>query len=223
MSQAITVEPDMSHTEQQLGAVEAVLLTSDKPVGAGRLAEACGLADAAAVKEAIAALNAAYDETGRSFRIEPVAGGFRVMTRPAFADAVSAVRGMREQHRLSRAAIETLSIIAYRQPITRASVESIRGVSCGDILRTLLERRLVSIVGRAEELGRPILYGTSRHFLEVFGLASLRDLPQVAELFPGVAEGEAEPAAPIADGPGAGGRSGGGEGAGSGGDSGGAG
>ena len=83
--------------------------------------------------------------------------------------------------RLSRAALETLSIIAYRQPVTRASLEAIRGVACGEILRALLERRLVMIKGRAEELGRPMLYGTTKHFLDVFGLSSLKDLPKPEE------------------------------------------
>ena len=104
------------------------------------------------------------------------------MTLPDYARAVAAIRGPKDAGRLSRAALETLSIVAYRQPITRAELEAIRGASSGEILRTLLDRRLVSITGRAEEPGRPILYGTSKRFLEVFGLSSVKDLPSPKEI-----------------------------------------
>ncbi|MEO1128393.1 MAG: SMC-Scp complex subunit ScpB [Planctomycetota bacterium] len=173
-------------------AVEAVLLAVDKALPPARIAEALGLdaGGAAAVREAVDQLNLQYEQTGRSFRIEQVAGGYRVMTLPAYAGPVAAIRGMRESHRLSRAAIETLAIVAYRQPVTRVAVETIRGVACGEVLRTLLERRLITIVGRAEELGRPMLYGTSKHFLEQFGLASIKDLPPVGDVFPEI---ETEP------------------------------
>ncbi|MBL0928361.1 MAG: SMC-Scp complex subunit ScpB [Phycisphaerales bacterium] len=175
--------------EEIPAAVEAVLLAMDKPIGAALIAQAVGLADAGAakaVKAAVEALNTSYDAGGRSFRIEQVSGGYRIMTRARFAPAVAAVRGLRETHRLSRAAVETLAIIAYRQPITRVTIEAIRGVACGEVLRTLLEKRLIDIAGRAEELGRPMLYGTSKRFLEIFGLASLKDLPAVGEVFPGL-------------------------------------
>jgi segregation and condensation protein B len=195
-------------------AVEAILLTLDKPVPAIRLAEALGLAtppppapaesenapeDAkprrrrskpkddgsggvAAIESAVADLNRAYEFTNRSFRVEAVAGGYRIMTLPAFAPVLAAFHRSRASARLSRAAVETLAIIAYKQPITRATLEAIRGVSCGEVLRSLMERRLVVIKGRAEELGRPILYGTSKEFLDAFGLASLKDLPTATEL-----------------------------------------
>ena len=179
--------------EDRLDAgVEAVLLSVDKPLPAGRIAEALGLdrAGAAGVKDAVDRLNEAYEREGRSFRVEQVAGGFRVMTLPEFAGAVAAVRGLRESQRLSRPAIETLAIVAYKQPVTRVQVEAIRGVACGEVLRTLLDRRLVAIVGRAEELGRPMLYGTSKRFLEVFGLASTKDLPPVGDVFPGLDAGD---------------------------------
>ena len=99
------------------------------------------------------------------------------VTTAAFADAIAAFQTGKAQRRLSRAALEALSIIAYRQPVTRAEVEAIRGVACGEVLRSLLERRLIAITGRAEEVGRPMLYGTSKRFLEVFGIAGIRDLP----------------------------------------------
>ncbi len=162
------------------GAIEAILLSVDRPAPASKLAEAVLPGDDQAeqhVREAIAALNASYAESGRAFRIERLAGGFRIMTNPEYADAIAAFRGARARTSLSRAAIETLAIVAYRQPVTRAQLEAIRGVACGEVLRTLLDRRLLTVVGRAEELGRPMLYGTTRQFLDSFGLASLKDLP----------------------------------------------
>ncbi|MCW5775102.1 MAG: SMC-Scp complex subunit ScpB [Phycisphaeraceae bacterium] len=173
--------------------LEAVLLSVDRPVPASRLAEVLGVVpDGAGAREAlrsegvirsgVEALNAEYERSGRAFRIESVAGGYRLMTLPRHAGVVSRFHGSRASSRLSRAALETLAVIAYRQPVTRAEVEAIRGVACGEVLRTLLERRLIAITGRAEELGRPMLYGTSRQFLDAFGLASIKDLPTVAEL-----------------------------------------
>lgn len=171
------------HDRALLGAVEAILLTADRPASSARIAEAIGLDTedgAARVGELIDALNAEYDAGDRAFRIERVAGGVRLVTSPEHADAVASFHNLGAASRLSRAAIETLAIVAYRQPITRAQIEDIRGVACGEVLRTLLERRLVAIAGRAEEVGRPILYGTTRQFLEGFGLATLKDLPPVA-------------------------------------------
>lgn len=133
---------------------------------------------------AIEGLNAEYERTGRTFRIELLAGGYRVMTLPQFAQVIADFHRARLAAKLSRPAIETLAIIAYKQPITRAQLEAIRGVSCGEVLRALIERKLVAIKGRAEELGRPLLYGTHPKFLEHFGLASIKDLPTLAELKP---------------------------------------
>jgi segregation and condensation protein B len=179
-------------------AIEAILMSLDKPVRITRLAEALGLwhardadddpeaevsgSGADAIREAVDELNETYERTGRSFRIESVAGGYRIMTLPEFSDALGAFHASRSSAKLSRAALETLAIVAYKQPITRAQLEAIRGVACGEVLRTLLERRLLAIVGRAEELGRPMLYGTSKRFLETFGLKSIKDLPSAAEL-----------------------------------------
>lgn len=133
---------------------------------------------------AIAHLNDTYLATGRSFRIEQVSGGFRVMTLPAHAAVVAAIHAHRAQIRLTKAAVEALAIIAYKQPITRAQLEAIRGVACGEVLRSLMDRRLVTVKGRSEELGRPILYATSKQFLDHFGLASITDLPTLTELKP---------------------------------------
>lgn len=186
--------------------VEAVVMTADRPLGERKIASILDLlADAretddasnddgpvgpgpvASIREAIEALNADYDAANRSFRIERVAGGLQVLTLPDYAADIARLKGVRQQSRLSQAALETLAIIAYRQPILRADLESIRGVASGEILRGLMERRLVRIAGRAEEVGRPMLYGTTREFLEVFGLATLDDLPQAKELRPAAA------------------------------------
>ncbi|MBX3389079.1 MAG: SMC-Scp complex subunit ScpB [Phycisphaeraceae bacterium] len=134
------------------------------------------------IERLVAALNGEYESTSRSFRIERIAGGLRVMTLPAFAPTLARFHKDRQQTRLSKAAVETLAIIAYRQPITRAELESIRGVSCGEVLKSLIDRHLIGIRGRAEELGRPLLYGTTRQFLDHFGLASTADLPSPEEL-----------------------------------------
>ncbi|MFW5682508.1 MAG: SMC-Scp complex subunit ScpB [Phycisphaeraceae bacterium] len=161
--------------------VEAAVLISDRAISANRLAEALGGIPAAAVREAIEALNEEYGRTGRSFRIEEVAGGYQVLTLPQYADVLDALHKGKSSDKLSAAAVETLAIVAYKQPIIRAEIESIRGVACGEVLRSLLEKRLVKVVGRAEEIGRPMLYGTTKRFLEVFGLSSVKDLPQSEE------------------------------------------
>ncbi|MFM1830408.1 MAG: segregation and condensation protein [Planctomycetota bacterium] len=170
--------------------VEAVLLTNDRPVPEPRLVEMLGLkaggkqrdSAAAQVREAVDRLNADYQAQGRAFRVQRLAGGWQLLTLPEFGPLLARVRGLRAQGRLTPAALETLAIIAYRQPILRAELEAIRGVACGEVLKTLLERRLVRITGRAEELGRPMLYGTTTEFLKVFGLARIEDLPKSQEL-----------------------------------------
>jgi len=158
--------------------VEAVLVTSDRPVREARLVEATGL-KAAEVHEAIESLNEAYAVSDRVFRITAVADGWQMLTQASVAPVLARLLAARQQSRLSQPAMETLSIIAYRQPVLRAEIEAIRGVAAGEVLRGLLERRLVRIAGRAEELGRPMLYGTTREFLRVFGLSGIDDLPEV--------------------------------------------
>jgi segregation and condensation protein B len=167
-------------------AVEAILLTDGRPVPARRLADVLGLGGDDStprkqIEDAVDSLNRVYESTGRSFRIEQVAGGYRVMTLPALASVLAAYHGGRAASRLSRAALETLSSIAYKQPLTRGKLEAVRGVACGEVLRSLMERRLITMTGRAEELGRPMLYGTTKAFLDAFGLASLKDMPSAGE------------------------------------------
>ncbi len=165
--------------------VEALLFASERSLSETKMKTVLGIEDDDATKQikvAIETLNASYDREARTFRIERIAGGYRVMTREELAPLVSRLHAERQQQKLSQAALETLSIIAYRQPVMRAEIEVIRGVACGDVLRGLMDRRLVKIVGRAEELGRPMLYGTTKEFLAIFGLANLNDLPDVQGL-----------------------------------------
>ena len=165
--------------------VEALLFASERSLSETKMKTVLGMEDDDATKQikvAIETLNSSYDSEARAFRIERIAGGYRVMTREELAPLVSRLHAERQQQKLSQAALETLSIIAYRQPVMRAEIEVIRGVACGDVLRGLMDRRLVKIVGRAEELGRPMLYGTTKEFLAIFGLANLNDLPDVQGL-----------------------------------------
>jgi len=195
---------DLGITPESIAPVlEAILLSVDRPTAPERLAEGLQLvkpkgqsddavcdpaelaAAAAIIADAVKLLNAQYVETQRSFRIEAVAGGFRLMTLPVFAEKIADYHRPRLSGKLSRAAVETLAIVAYKQPLTKAALEAIRGVSCGEVLKTLMDRRLVTIKGRAEELGRPMLYGTTKTFLDQFGLATIKDLPMPAEFKPG--------------------------------------
>lgn len=162
--------------------LEAVLLTTDRPISDRRLAEAAGLDAGASVGELVSSLNEIYESSGRVFRVVRVASGWQVKTLPEAAPVLLRLLDQRKQATLTPAAMETLSIIAYRQPVLRAEIEAIRGVACGEVLRGLMDRRMVRIAGRAEEVGRPILYGTTREFLQVFGLAGIDDLPEVEGL-----------------------------------------
>jgi len=181
------VSPDPIDIDAILPGIEAMLVSSDRPLKPGAIVDALSIhldrpVTAKVIAQAITRLNEQYDEHNRAFRIEEISGGYRLMTRPEHAPIVAAMHRSRATTRLSKPALETLSIIAYRQPITRAELESIRGVACGEVVRTLMDRRLVKITGRAEELGRPMLYGTTRQFLDTFGLASVKDLPKPEEL-----------------------------------------
>jgi segregation and condensation protein B len=164
--------------EIDLGSLEALLFSTHHPLTAGRLAELLDLESTKPLRKAIKALNDHYASTARSFRIEQVAGGFQLLTLPDYGDLLKKFHQREVDAKLTKAAIETLAIVAYKQPILRADVEAIRGVACGETIRSLMEKHLVKIAGRAEEPGRPILYGTTKRFLELFGLNSIKDLPQ---------------------------------------------
>jgi segregation and condensation protein B len=157
--------------------VEAVLLVADGAVSTRRLAQWATLADSAEARALIEELNADYDRNGSAFRIERVATGYQMLTRPAFAFWLNKLHQRQAELKLSPPAQETLTIVAYRQPITRADIEAIRGVQSAEMLKQLMERGLVRIGGEDDSLGRPYLYETTRKFLEMFGLRSLDDLP----------------------------------------------
>ena len=134
---------------------------------------------AEAIKEIIAEIGAQYDQAGSPLRVVPVAGGYQIATRPEMATWIRRLYRERLTVRLSPSALETLSIIAYKQPITRSDIEQIRGVEVSGVMETLLERRLIKVVGRKETIGRPLLYGTTVEFLRQFGLRHLSELPDL--------------------------------------------
>jgi segregation and condensation protein B len=164
--------------EVDLSVVEALLFSTHHPLTPQRLADLLDIKSPKAMKRAVQSLNQHYQETRRSFRIEQVAGGYQMLSLPEHGDILKKLHQREIDSKLTKAALETLAIIAYKQPILRADVEAIRGVACGETIRSLMEKHLVKIAGRAEEPGRPILYGTTRRFLELFGLNTVKDLPQ---------------------------------------------
>jgi segregation and condensation protein B len=168
----------------RLALVEAAMLAADEPVTPRRLAVVAGLEDAAEARRLVRRLRTLYAKDGSAFQVEELAGGFQLLTRSEFHPWVSRLRRTGTELRLSTVARETLAIVAYRQPIMRADIEAIRGVQCGDMLRHLMEKGLIRIAGRHDSLGRPVLYGTTRKFLQLFGLKSLRDLPLADRLRP---------------------------------------
>ncbi|MGB8227314.1 MAG: SMC-Scp complex subunit ScpB [Sedimentisphaerales bacterium] len=179
--QGVEEQPSQQVTIESV--IEAILFASDEPLSAERLiniAEFNG--GAKQVKKCIETLNQQYQQTGRAFRIEEIAGGYQMMTLSDYNIWLKKLLRERGDNKLSPAALETLAIIAYKQPVIRADVEAIRGVACGEMIRSLMYKGLVKIVGKAEILGRPLLYGTTRKFLEVFGLNDLKDLPKAEEL-----------------------------------------
>ena len=161
--------------------IEAVLFASDEPLSAERLA---GIVEAGVrqVRQHIEKLNNKYQAGNNAFRIEQIAGGYQMLTLSNYKSWLEKLSRARSDSKLSPAALETLAIIAYKQPAMRADIEAIRGVAAGEMIRGLMYKGLVKIVGRAEVIGRPMLYGTTKKFLEIFGLNSLKDLPKVEEL-----------------------------------------
>ena len=159
--------------------VEALLFASDTPLEAERIREVMDLADTAEARALVEELRVRYDAADSALTIVEVAGGFRMVTRPALAPWLMKLAKTRTRARLSRPALETLAIVAYRQPVSRPEVDAIRGVNSEAVLDNLLERRLVRIAGRKEAPGRPFLFETTREFLVAFGLRDLGDLPKV--------------------------------------------
>lgn len=166
----------------KLARVEAALIVADGALSARRLAQSASLLDSGEARQLVDELNAAYDACGSAFRVERVGSGFQMLTLPAFARWLDKIHQRQERLKLSASSLETLTIVAYRQPITRADIEAVRGVQSSEVLKQLMERGLVKVVGEDDSLGRPYLYGTTRAFLESYGLRNLNDLPDAGRL-----------------------------------------
>ena len=184
---------------QPIDVVEALLFASDTPVEVDRIQEVLDLPSAALARALVLELKLRYEAPDRGLQIVEAGGGFRMVTRPDVAPWLVRLAKSRTRSRLSRSALETLAIVAYRQPVSRPEIDVVRGVNSEAVLEGLLDRRLIRIAGRKDAPGRPFLYETTREFLVAFGLRDLSELPQVAADLPApapTAEGEA-PAVPI--------------------------
>jgi len=177
-----TNEEDPFVRDPILARVEATLLASREPVSPRRLVKVVGLADTAEVKRHIHRLSDMLRSNGSAFYVEEIAGGYQLLTRPEYRPWLEKVCRTQSDIPLSGPMLETLAIVAYRQPICRADVEAIRGVQVGEILRHLLDKGLIRLAGKDDSLGRPYLYGTTQKFLQAFGLRNLHELPMVEAL-----------------------------------------
>lgn len=167
--------------EGQRKIVEALIVASEEPIAATKLADIVPDCTAVQIRTLVEELNAEYEAQSRAFEIWEVAGGFQMRTRPVYAGYILQLQSVRPV-RLSKAALETLAIVAYKQPLTRAEIEHIRGVDVGAAVRALVERGLLRTAGHREVPGRPMLYATTKEFLELFGFASLKDLPTLRDI-----------------------------------------
>lgn len=168
--------------DERMARVEAVLFLAREALTSRKIAQLCNLSDGTEARTVIRRLAKFYDAAGSAFRVEELAGGYQLFTRPMFGPWLRKLWQNQSLVRLSSPAMETLAIVAYRQPVLRAEIEAVRGVQCGELLRQLMERELVRICGRADDLGRPLLYGTTKKFLQVFGLRHLDELPRAEQL-----------------------------------------
>jgi segregation and condensation protein B len=162
--------------------LEAVLFASGEPITSKRLQEVFEGVEKADLKKALDALIESYQSRNRGLQIIEVANGYQMVTRPVCAPFLRRLETIKASAKLSKPALEALAVIAYKQPVTRGEVEAIRGVDSSNVLRTLQERKIAKIVGRGEGLGRPMLYGTTREFLQCFGLKNLSELPELKDL-----------------------------------------
>lgn len=186
-------EDDALATQTTVASVvEAVLFASDEPVTVAKLA---GIVECTPkqIRTSVETLNSQYKEQNRAFRIEQIAGGLQMLTLPYYDHWLRKMIKVRADNKLTPASLETLAIVAYKQPAIRADIEAIRGVASGEMLRNLMVKGMVKMVGRAEIVGRPMQYGTTKKFLECFGLNSLKDLPQIEELKAPTRKEETEP------------------------------
>lgn len=163
-------------------AIECIIFVSDQPVSVDKLQQVFTELEKGDIRKYLKELVQEWGALGRGILLEEVAGGYQFRTDPAFSDYITNFNKRVKKFRLSRAALEVLAIIAYKQPVTRVEVESIRGVDSSGVINALLERRILEIKGRKEVIGKPFLYGTTGEFLEVFGLKNLSDLPTLKEI-----------------------------------------
>jgi segregation and condensation protein B len=161
--------------------IEALLFASQEPLAVSQIQGILKCDDRVEILQVIEGLQGEYESLNRAFHIVEVAGGYQLRSRPDLAPWIRKLKKQRGAY-LTQASLETLAIIAYKQPVTRAEIEYIRGVDCGAVLRGLLEKGLLKILGRKDVPGRPLIYGTSKRFLEVFGLKSLSGLPDLSEI-----------------------------------------
>lgn len=175
----VAVLPGLQMRSEELARLEAALFMSRQPLSPRRLAKLARLDDGTKTRVLLKELRRLQDDAGAAFRVEQLAGGFQLLTRSALGPWVRRILPTPPENRLSAAALETLAIVAYRQPVTRAEIEAIRGVGCEEMLRQLLERDFLAIGGRTDDLGRPHVYQTTNRFLQAFGLARLEDLPRL--------------------------------------------
>jgi len=174
-----TNETELLQSEDAKKIIENLLFITDRPLTPKRVAEVVDGVSAAAAMDIITELQKEYSDTGRAVRIIEIAGGFQMSTKPEYGRRVRKLYNEKMTAKLSNAALETLAIIAYKQPVTRAEVEAIRGVDVGAPLEKLLERGLVKIIGKRDTIGRPMVYGTTEEFLRLFGLNKVSELPDL--------------------------------------------
>jgi segregation and condensation protein B len=166
--------------DSSLAQLEAILFLADEPLTAPRLAELLGQSEA--IPSLISRLRELYEQDGSPFTIQDIAGGYQLLTRPEYHPWLIRLKRVQMDHRLTATIAETLAVVAYRQPVTRAEIEQIRGVSCTEAIRQLMEKGLIRVGGRQDSLGRPQVYITTAHFLQVYGMNSLAELPMIASL-----------------------------------------
>lgn len=171
-------------SEEEINAIEAILFSSPRPLGPGDLKKLLSSRHKGGVRGIVGQLNQKYANNNNSFRIREIAGGFQFYLLPDFAVQVEKYFSVQRNRRLSPAGLEVLAIIAYKQPITKGDIEQIRGVASDGVIQTLLERKLIKPAGRAERIGKPLLYATTTNFLEYFGISGLEQLPKLAEVLP---------------------------------------
>lgn len=172
--------------DNRKAVIEALLLASEKPLLLDQIRTVLDNLEATEVRGLIEELKSEYEQSNRGMRIVEVAGGFRMITAPSFAPFLKKFFRGRHVERLSKPALETLAIIAYKQPLTRTEIELLRNVNVDGVMKTLLDKNLIRICGRKKAPGRPCVYGTTRQFMEHFGLKSLEDLPRMED-FPALA------------------------------------